>query len=85
VVLNLAHGQIKYYIINAAIEKFYGLYRRCIVMLMRAMEKEDIYEVLSVAESAFSDEKLYKWTVPNSNAVELSIDVGIMSYGMIRK
>ncbi|MDR1374897.1 MAG: GNAT family N-acetyltransferase [Treponema sp.] len=34
---------------------------------MRAMEKEDIYEVLSVAESAFSDEKLYKWTVPNSN------------------
>jgi hypothetical protein len=31
------------------------------------MEKEDIYEVLSVAESAFFDEKLYKWTVPNNN------------------
>jgi hypothetical protein len=36
-------------------------------MLIRAMKKEDIYEVLSVAESAFSDEKLYIWTVPNSN------------------
>jgi GNAT superfamily N-acetyltransferase len=31
------------------------------------MEPEDIYEVLSVAESAFFDEKLYKWTVPNDN------------------
>jgi predicted N-acetyltransferase YhbS len=36
-------------------------------MLIRTMEKEDIYEVLAVAESAFFDEELYKWVVPNNN------------------
>ncbi|GHV08263.1 hypothetical protein FACS189485_19590 [Spirochaetia bacterium] len=36
-------------------------------MLIRTMEKKDIFEVLSVAESAFSEEKLYKWAAQNNN------------------
>jgi ribosomal protein S18 acetylase RimI-like enzyme len=38
-----------------------------IAMLIKIMEEEDISNVLAVAESAFSDEKLYKWIVPDTN------------------
>ncbi|AEF80967.1 GNAT family N-acetyltransferase [Leadbettera azotonutricia] len=36
-------------------------------MTIRNMEPEDIDEVLSVADSAFFNEELYKWTTPNDN------------------
>jgi predicted N-acetyltransferase YhbS len=36
-------------------------------MVIRNMEKADINEVLAVAESAFFDEKLYKWAVLNNS------------------
>jgi hypothetical protein len=36
-----------------------------ITMFIKNLEKEDFNEVLAIAESAFFDEKLYKWTVPN--------------------
>ncbi|MDR1249236.1 MAG: GNAT family N-acetyltransferase [Treponema sp.] len=36
-------------------------------MFIKNLEKEDFNEVLSVAESAFFEEELYKWTVPNAS------------------
>jgi predicted N-acetyltransferase YhbS len=36
-------------------------------MTIRDMEPRDIDEVLSVADSAFFDEELYKWTIPSDN------------------
>jgi hypothetical protein len=38
-----------------------------IAMVIKIMEEKDISEVLVVAESAFSDEKLYKWIVPDTD------------------
>jgi hypothetical protein len=38
-----------------------------IVMFIKNLKKEDFNEVLTVAESAFFEEKLYKWTVPNES------------------